>query len=86
LLFEGLWFASYRVVDFVFTTVAILAIPYIGPTTGADRMMYLEAALYLLTAALNLLAAWLLSQWVYGIGPLDALSNFAGRFVRRTHV
>jgi hypothetical protein len=42
--------------------------------------------LYFVNASMNLLAAWFLSRWVYGIGPLRCLSKYRPRLTRRTHV
>jgi hypothetical protein len=46
----------------------------------------LPASLVSLFGALAcVLAAWLLSRWVYGVGPLRSLGSYRGKLSRRTH-
>jgi hypothetical protein len=46
----------------------------------------LPAELSLLFEALvSILAAWLLSRWTYGVGPLRALACYRDKLSRKTH-
>jgi hypothetical protein len=85
--FWALWVPLGRTTSFLFTAVAILDIPYFPRTlTFADRTMLITTISYLLSAFMNLSAAWLLSHWVYGVGPFRSLSEYRPRLVRRNHV
>lgn len=76
-MFEVLWPWMERVLKFLITTVAILDIPYLSPTlTVLNRSMLIILSFYLYQAIISLSAAWLLSQWIYGTGPLQALSTY----------
>jgi hypothetical protein len=83
-VFRALWGPVYRVGTFVYTAVAILRIPYFNPRLDwADRTMLMMTLLYLSGAAVYLLAAWLLSRWVYGMGPLRSLRECRAGFTGR---
>src|SRR5712691_1302616 len=85
--FRALWGPVSRAAGFLFTAVAILDIPYFSHTlTLEDRSMLIITFLYLLSALIKLAAAWLLSRWVYGAGPLCSLSKYRMRLARRNHV
>lgn len=84
--FRALWEPVSRVLGFLGTAVAILDIPYFSRTlTTTDRFMLIMAANYLYGAAVSLAAAWLLSRWVYGEGPLRLLATYYN-LVRSKHV
>jgi hypothetical protein len=75
--FQALWAPVARVVGFVFTAVAILDVPYFSPTlTLADRFTLVSASAYLYGAIINFSAAWLLSRWVFGAGPVRSLTRY----------
>jgi len=81
--FSALWSILAHAASFLFTAVAILGIPYVSSTfTGADRLMLTV----LFNAFVCFAAAWLLSRWVYGTGPLRSLSKCRTRLARRNHV
>jgi len=85
--FHALWSPLRRAANFLFTAVAILNIPYFSPTlTGADRWMLTMTLFFLFNALVSFAAAWLLSRWVYGMGPLCSLSKYRTRLARRNHV
>lgn len=85
--FRGLWDPFLRVADFVITAVAILGIPYFSKTlTVVDRLLLIETFYYLFSAFACVAAAWLLSRWVYGVGPLRSLSKYYSRLIGRAHV
>ena len=85
--FRALWSPLFRVDSFVFTTVAILGVPYFDRGLRiADRFMMLTTFSYLCSSASSLGSAWLLSHWVYGVGPLDCLRAERTKLARRNHV
>lgn len=59
---------------FLSTAVAILDIPYIS--RGRYVMSLAVTFSYLYAAIISLTAAWLVSRWVYGVGPLSALGRY----------
>ncbi|MGA1992053.1 MAG: hypothetical protein ABSH46_13455 [Bryobacteraceae bacterium] len=71
---------------FLITALAILGVPYFSiRLTVADRLLLVKTLLYLLDALISLAAAWLLSHWVYGVGPLRSLGGYGTRGTRRNH-
>jgi hypothetical protein len=81
--FNALWSMLARAANFLFTAVAILGIPFGSSTfTGVDRLMLT----FLFNAFVCFAAAWLLSRWVYGTGPLRSLTKCRTRLARRNHV
>jgi hypothetical protein len=84
---RGLSDPFWRAASFVFTAVAILDIPFIPRTLGTTDQLYLIAdSEYIFYALIYLAAAWILSRWVYGLGPLRSLSKARTRLARRKHV
>ena len=74
--FRGLWDPAYDLGAFVFTGIAIWDIPYIPPTLMvADRLMLITTGYFVYSAVVCFLAAWFLSRWVYGMGPLRSLTT-----------
>jgi hypothetical protein len=70
------------VADYVATAVAILAAPA-GSVT--DRITLAIAAAHLVDGCIALVAAGLLSRWVYGVGPLRSLSMYQTKTTRKDH-
>lgn len=70
---------------FLFTAGAILDIPYLSFTLS-ERAILVTTFFYLLGALINFFAAWLVSRWVYGVGPLRSLSTYRSRLTGRSHV
>ena len=86
-IIDGLWEPFSRLAKFLFTAVAILDIPFISPTLdAADRDMFINTCMYFSYAISSVAAAWVLSRWVYGEGPVRSLSKYRGRLARSTHV
>ena len=83
--FRLLWTLFAPAANFLLTALAIRGIPYVYSTL-VDRIAWTVTLVYFLSASINLLAAWLLSRWVYGIGPLRCLSKYRPRLTGRTHV
>jgi hypothetical protein len=82
--FRALWPPVFRAVSYLFTAAAIFDIPYFSPTlTMTDRVMLMTTFFYLYSAAISLSAAWLLSRWVYGMGPLRCLISYHSKLIRR---
>jgi len=73
--FKALWVPAYRVGVFLFTAIAIWDVPYYSPhLTVFDRLMLNSILHGLYIAVAGLAAAWFLSLWVYGTGPLRSLA------------
>ena len=86
-VFWALWDPLCRVAAFLFTAIAILDIPYYSPGLSyKDRLTLVSTFLYLYSAVISLSAAWLLSHWVYGVGPFRCLSAYRSRLPRRNYV
>ena len=84
--FRALWEPLYSALSFLVTAVLILDIPYISPALSLmNRWMWIISLAYLYGAITCFFAAWLLSRWVYGLGPLRSLSEYRSRIGRRTH-
>ena len=82
--FRGLWDPAYDLGAFVLTGLAIRDIPYVSPTlTVADRLMLITTGYFLYSAVICFLAAWLLSRWVYGMGPIRILTTCGNRLSGR---
>jgi hypothetical protein len=85
--FIALWSPLAGAANFLLTAVAIRGIPYFSSTfTIVDRLELITALAFLFNAFVCLAAAWLLSRWAYGMGPLRSLSKSGKRLARRNHV
>jgi hypothetical protein len=73
-------------VDFLVTMVAIRGIPF---GSGTFSLVYLISQIPTLThfldAVVTLSAAWVLSRWVYKMGPCRSLIECRARLARRNH-
>jgi F0F1-type ATP synthase assembly protein I len=84
---KALWGPLSAAARFLFTVVAILDIPYHSPALArVDRLMWIATGFNLFNASMSLAAAWLLSRWAYGVGPLRSLSKYRANTARRNHV
>ena len=79
---EAVWPPLNRILTFLGTAIAIRDIPYFGVTI-LDRMYVSNAVTYGIFAVSNFLAAWILSRWVYGAGPIRSFADCAMRMSRR---
>lgn len=81
------WDPLSRAADFLFTAVAIGGVPYIPSKLDfADRLMLFTTLTYFFIALISFSSAWLLSRWVYRVGPFRSLSNYRSQPARRNHV
>lgn len=81
------WEPVFRAGTFLATAVAILGVPYIPHSLEPfTRMQLMASALQLAVAVLVFCAAWILSRWAYGVGPLSCLRFYRDRIRRTTHV
>lgn len=62
-----------RAFHFLATAVAILGIPYFSPGFSTADLVFSGSYLYL--SVVCLAAAWLVSRWAYGMGPVRALGE-----------
>ena len=83
--FRSLWEPLFRTASYLFTAVAIFDIPYFT-LNGADHFLLIMTFSNLIYALINLTAAWLLSRWVYGVGPLRSLGAYRNKLIRSNHV
>lgn len=75
--FRALWPLVYRILSYLVTAIAILDIPYISPGVSfQDRLTLITTCTYMCAAATQLAAAWLISRWIYGTGPLGILMTY----------
>ena len=72
------------VADYIATAVAILDVPARGFTFD-DKFTLIVTAASLIDGCVALAAAWLLSRWVYGVGPFRSLSAYRTRITRKDH-
>jgi hypothetical protein len=77
-IFRGLWPLLGRAVEWLFTAVAIFDIPYFSFTV-VDRSILLISAYYFYAAIVSFSAAWIVSRWVYGVGPLRSLVAYGNK-------
>jgi hypothetical protein len=77
---RGLWTLVVPAADFVVTAIAVRGIPY-----EHVSVIWTFTVLYLLSSFLSLAAAWLLSRWVYGVGPLRSLTGYRRRADRSNY-
>ena len=83
--FRALREPLYSALGYLFTAVAILDIPYTSMVWFKSPSPWIMAFFYLFSSINCLIAAWLLSRWVYGVGPLRSLSKYRGKIRRRKH-
>ena len=77
--FQAVWEPFLRLAEFLITAVAIHDIPTIFPAPNfEERRIFLNACFYLFNALSTVAAAWLLSRWVYGTGPIRTLRSYRG--------
>lgn len=86
-LFLALWGWLPWAAKFSFTALAHFQAPYVSLSlTFADRLVLLTTVSHFFSAFFTLAAASLLSQLVYGAGPVSSLSNYRTRLARRNRV
>lgn len=76
-----------RAAGVLFNAIAFFDIPYFsGRITVKDGFMLFTTISSFFYAFVSVVAAWALSRWVYGRGPLRALSRYRAALLRRRHV
>lgn len=71
-------------VEFLIEMVAIRGIPsYLGSFSLSYWISQLPTLSHFLNAGLNLSAAWVLSCWVFRVGPCRSLIECSAKFARR---
>ena len=81
-----LWEPIQRILIYLFTAVAILDIPYHSPVPGiVAQISLVTTTLYMLSAFTTFISAWLLSHWVYGVGPIRALTQTRNKLRKDNH-
>ena len=85
--FRALAHPLARIINFLSDRVTIFNIPSASSMLGIADFVALNITFtYLFNAMICLAAAWLLSRWAYGTGPLRALSKYGARASRRDNV
>ena len=84
-LFWTFWLPLPRAATFLVTAVAIFGVPS-DSFTSSDRVTLIASCGYLFSACCSLVGGWLLSRWVYGVGPLSSLARYRTRLARRNDV
>jgi hypothetical protein len=79
--FQALWLLLSRAAEWLFAAIAIFDIPYFS-ITAVERSILLISALYFYAAIVSFSAAWILSRWVYGVGPLRSLAVYGNKLPR----
>jgi hypothetical protein len=83
---DAFWDPFLNAFSFLITAVAILGLPYIPPQLSfSQRLMLITSCSSLFNALSCFAAAWLLSRWVYGMGPVHSLKSCRKRLARRRH-
>jgi hypothetical protein len=82
--FMAVWPVLSNASEFLFTAVAILDIPYFSMTV-MNGWVLLMSANYLYAAVVASAVAWIISLWVYGVGPFRSLSAYRGKLLGRRH-
>jgi hypothetical protein len=72
---------------FVFTAIAIRDIPYyeLG-LSPSERMELVQFLAHLISCLVAAASAWILSRWVYQVGPVRSLSERFKTLPRSSHV
>jgi hypothetical protein len=79
---QALWRPLSGILNLLATAVAILDVPYYSSTSTMKDRLDLDTALTFLGFAMFFLfAAWILSRWVYGMGPLRSLGECRSKLV-----
>lgn len=73
-------------ITFLMTAIAEREFPLFSSSFGGSFLMRLSEGLFhLISAATCTAAAWLLSKWVYGLGPLPSLQIAWSERARRSN-
>jgi hypothetical protein len=82
----AMWDPALELIVYIATAVTIRGIPS-APVTRYYMTGYLLPVILssLLSVLTYIAAAWVLSHWVYGTGPLQSLANYQGKLVRKNH-
>jgi len=76
----------WHLLYFIINALAILEIPHLSRTlTTSDWMELIPTLANLFYGLVSLAAAWALSKWVYGSGPLCSLRRVGSQLTRRNH-
>lgn len=80
--FSTVWPHVLEAITFVATAIAILDVPYFSTEiTSYDKVVAFRMCTEFYTAVVAFSAAWVLSKWVYGVGPLRCLSEYRKRLL-----
>jgi len=77
------FFALLLALDGLFRNLAAINFPLLRDTAGASAFLVANVSTNLAGLVAIFLAAWLLSRWAYGTGPLKMLESYRDRIPRR---
>jgi len=85
-LYSAIGYPALRGVQFLITAIGESELPYIPHRLDLGTFFeYLGPLTGLLHAVVAFGGAWLVSHWVYGVGPLRALMNSRETLSRKSH-
>lgn len=71
---------------FIATAMAIRGMPYVSSRTSfLEQFGLVQALYYLFWAVASCVFAWLVSRWMYGVGPFSCLKRYGPILARRNH-
>ncbi len=84
--FMGLWIPAFNIALTLLTSVATGIPPTLPSFDNATRVLLPSTFSLLFVSLVYLLTAWILSRWVYGVGPIHSLGSYRTKLSRKTHV
>jgi hypothetical protein len=82
---QGIMAPLFSAAEYLAIAVTIRGGPSVGPDFFRSHALQIAAAAYVLNAAVDFAAAWLLARWVYGDGPFTVLRRYRRKIARRNN-
>ncbi len=79
---RALWAPFYRASLYVATAIAIWDLPY-SKIDVMDKVEFVSALEHFLYAIAYFAAAWMISRWLFGAGPIHSLRTYRVRWTGR---
>lgn len=76
---RAFWAPLYRASLYVATAIAIWDIPY-SKVHALDKLEFVLALEHFLYAIVYFVAAWMVSRWLFGAGPIRSLRTYSSRW------
>jgi hypothetical protein len=84
-LFQALWLPLLPTIYTLSNALEIRGIPSSPQFTFAGHLWTIASSVFALDAVIDVVAAWLLSHWVYGQGPLHLLHTYGTKLSGGNH-